>query len=146
MTLKSTGLANHLAVTGSLKDALDSGFLYLFSGPVPTSADAAIDGSSVMLAKVSVGGDGTTGLTFESTAAGGVLTKTAAEAWSSTIAATGTATFFRFCESGDAGTGASTTAKRVQGTVGTTVASDGVLTSTSLTSGNTQTISLFQIY
>lgn len=146
MTLKSTGLANHLAVTGSLKDALDDGFLYLFSGPVPASADAAIDGSSVMLAEISVDGDGSTGLTFEATASGGVLTKTAAESWSSTIAATGTATFFRFCESGDAGTALSTTAKRVQGTVGTTVASDGVLTSTSLTSGNTQTISLFQIY
>jgi hypothetical protein len=146
MSLKSTGLATYLAVTGSMKAGLDSGFLYLFSGPVPVSADDAIDGSSVMLAKISVNGDGVTGLTFSATATGGVLTKTSSEAWSSTIAATGTTTFYRFCEASDAGSASSTTAKRVQGTVGTTVASDGVLTSTSLTAGNTQTISLFQIY
>lgn len=146
MALKSTGLSTYVAVTGSIKAGLDSGFLYLFSGPVPASADAAIDGSSVMLVKISNGGDGTTGLTFSATATGGVLTKTSSETWEGTVAATGTATFYRFCESGDAGTGASTTAKRIQGTVGTTVASEGVLVSTSLTSGNNQTISLFQVY
>lgn len=146
MALKSTGLATHLAVTGSMKAGLDSGFLYIFSGPVPASADDAIDGSSVMLVKISVGGDGTTGLTFSATATGGVLTKTSSETWEGTIAATGTATFYRFCEASDAGTASSTTAKRVQGTVGTTVASEGVLVSTSLTSGNTQTVSLFQVY
>jgi hypothetical protein len=146
MTLKSTGLATFLAVTGSLKSALDNGFLYLFSGPVPASADDAIDGTSVMLAKVSIGSGGTVGLTFDPTAPGGVLTKTDAEVWSSTIAATGTATFYRFCEAADNGQTASTTYKRVQGTVGTTVASDGVLNSVALTAGNTQNISLFQIY
>lgn len=145
MSLKSTGLATHLAVTGSLKAALDSGFLFLFSGPVPASADAAIDGSSVMLAKLTVGGDGSTGLTFSATAAGGVLVKTSSEAWSATIAATGTATFYRFCEAGDAGTALSTTAKRVQGTVGTTIASDGVLVSTALVAGQMQNVSIFQI-
>lgn len=146
MSLKSTGLASHVAVTGSLKDALDAGFLYLFSGPVPASADAAIDGSSVLLAKISVGGDGTTGLTFAATSTDGVLTKTGAETWEGTVAATGTATFWRFCEAGDAGTAASTTAKRLQGTVGTTVASELILVSAALTSGNNQTISVFQVY
>lgn len=146
MALKSTGLSTYVAVTGSLKAGLDGGFLYLYSGPVPASADAAIDGSSVQLVKISVGGDGTTGCTFSGTATGGVLTKTSSETWEGTIAATGTATFYRFCESGDGGSTLSTTAKRIQGTVGTTVASEGVLVSTSLTSGNNQTISLFQVY
>jgi hypothetical protein len=146
MGMKSTALGNYVAVTGSLKAALDSGFIFLFSGPVPASADDAVDGTTVSLVKISVGGDGTTGLTFEATATGGVLTKTAAEAWKGTIATTGTATFFRFCEAGDAGTATSTTAKRVQGTVGTTVASDIVLASTSLTATQEQDLNLFQIY
>lgn len=146
MSLKSTGLANYIAVTGSLKAGLDSGFLMLFSGPVPATADAAIDGSSVLLCKISVGGDGTTGLTFDGTATAGVLTKTASETWEGTNAATGTATFWRFCEAADAGTAASTTAKRLQGTIGTSVASEMVLVSAALTAGNNQTISLFQVY
>lgn len=146
MTLKSTGLAAHMAVTGSIKAALDSGFLRFFSGPTPASADDAIDGSSVMLVKISNGGDGVTGLTFEATAPGGVLTKTAAETWTGTIAAAGTATFFRYSEAADDGTTLSTTYKRVQGTVGTTVASDAVLKSVVLAAGNAQDVDLFQIY
>lgn len=146
MTLKSTGLAAHMAVTGSIKAALDAGFLRFFSGPVPASADDAIDGTSVMLVEITKGGDGVTGLTFEATATGGVLTKTAAETWTGTIDATGTSTFFRYSEAADAGTAASTTAKRVQGTVGTTVASDAVLKTVALTAGNPQDVDLFQIY
>lgn len=145
MSKKSTGLASHLAVTGSLKSALDGGFLFWFSGPEPASADDAIDGSSVKLLTVTKDGDGVTGLTFEAAAADGILTKTAAEAWSGVFAASGAATFYRYCEAGDAGTAASTTAKRVQGPIGTTVASEGVVPSTDVVSGNTQSIDLFQI-
>lgn len=141
----STGLLAHSAVTGSLKAGLDAGFLYYFSGPVPADADAAVDGSTVLLAKFTESGDGTTGLTFEATATDGVLTKTAAEAWQSTAAATGTATFFRFCQAGDAGTAASTTNKRVQGTLGTTIASDAQLVSTSITSAQSLNVDLFQL-
>jgi hypothetical protein len=143
----STGLSAHLAVTGSKKTALDNGFLYYFSGPVPATADAAIDGSSVMLAKFTANADGATGLTFEATAAGGVLTKTAAQVWKSTVAATGTATFFRFADSTDAGASTlSTTAKRIQGTLGTTAASDAQITSTALTAAASITVDMFQDY
>ena len=144
-TLKSTGLANHMAVTGSMKAALDSGFIYIFSGPIPEGADDAVDGSSVLLAKVSVDGDGVTGLTFEGTASNGVLTKTESEAWKGPIVASGTATFLRHCESADDGTTASTTAKRLQDTVGTDISAGLVLTSTALVSGNTQNIDLYQV-
>lgn len=140
--LKSTGLAKHLAITGSLKAALDGGFIFIYSGTVPATADAVIAGS--LLAKISVGGDGTTGLTFSGTADDGVLTKTAAEAWNGNVSTTGTATFFRFAAADPSA--ASTTDKRLQGTVGTTVLSDIVLTSTALVSGNTQALNLFQIY
>lgn len=144
--LKSTGLANYTAVTGSLRAALNGGILYIYSGPVPASADNAIDGSSVELAKITVGDDGTTGLTFEATASGGVLTKTAAESWQGTVEATGTATFMRFVESGQSGATSSTTIKRIQDTVGTSALNGLVLTTAALTSGNTQQINLFQIY
>lgn len=143
--LFSTGLLAHNAVTGSKKAALDGGFVYYFSGPVPATADDAVDGATVMLAKFSLNGAGATGLTFEATATDGVLTKTAAEAWQSTAAATGTATFFRFCDSADTGTTASTTAKRVQGTLGTTIASDAQLASTSITASQALDINLFQL-
>lgn len=145
MSIKSTGLANYIATTGSLKAALDGGFLLLFSGPVPATADEAVDASSVMLCKISVGGNGTTGLTFATPASGGILSKTASETWQGTVAATGTATFWRFCAAGDAGMAASSTIARLQGTVGTTVASEGVLSSVDLVSGNTQDIGLFQV-
>lgn len=145
MSLKSTGLADYIDTNGSLKAALDNGFLRLYSGPVPASADDAIDGSSVELCIISAGGDGSTGLTFAAPASDGILVKTSGEVWSGTVEATGTATFWRFCEAGDDGSAVSTTAKRMQGTVGTTVASEGVLPSVSLTQGNTQDIDLFQV-
>jgi len=145
MALKSTGLATYLAVTGSLKAALDTGYLYIFSGPVPATADAAIDPSCVQLVKLTDNGDGTTGLTFSGTATGGVLTKTPSEVWEGVVAASGTATFWRFCPSSDTPANASTTAARLQGTVGTTIASDMVLTTNVLTAANTQTMSLFQV-
>lgn len=147
MSLKSTALANYIATTGSLKAALDGGFLRLFSGPVPATADAAIDGSSVELCLISNNNTGTTGLTFATPATGGILTKTSSETWSGTVEATGTATFWRFCQAGDNGAAADTTAAhvRLQGTIGTTVASEGVLTSVALTAGNLQTIDLFQV-
>lgn len=144
--LYSTGLSAHLAVTGSKKAALDGGRLRYFSGPVPASADDAIDASSVLLAEFTVGGDGATGLTFEAAATDGVLTKTAAEAWQAAAVATGTATFLRFCDSTDAGTATSTTAKRIQATIGTTAAADAQLNSTAITSGDPLTVDIFQDY
>lgn len=142
----STGLSAHIAVTGSKKAALDGGFLQYFSGPVPASADAATDASSAMLAKFTNADDGFTGLTFEGTAADGVLTKAAAEAWKSTVAVNGEATFFRFTDSADDGTSASTSAKRIQGTLGTTAASDAQIVTTALTAAAVITVDIFQDY
>lgn len=146
MSKFSTALLNHINVTGSIKSALDSGLLDIYSGPVPESADAAIDESCVKLATISVGGDGTK-LTFSGTSSNGVLTKTAAETWQGSVLATGTASFFRYYVPSDDGSSADASAAhpRVQGTVGTDISSDMVLPSTSLTSGNTQQISVFQI-
>jgi len=144
-TQYSTGLLTYIAATGSLKAALDGGYLHFFSGPVPPTPDDAIDASSVLLARYTVNGDGTTALTFSATPVSGSLVKTPTEAWQSTVAATGTATFFRFSEATDDSTTASTTFKRVQGTLGTTAATDGILATTALTTGQTSTINAFQL-
>lgn len=142
----STGLLAYIGVTGSKKAALDGGFLVYYSGPVPATADAAIDGSSVALAKFTKDDDGVTGLTFDADASDGVLKKTAAENWKSTVASAGTATFFRFYDAADDGSSASTTAKRIQGTLGTTAASDAQLATTTLAAGAALDVAIFQDY
>lgn len=130
MTLKiSTGLRDALLVTGSLKGQLDGKIVRIFGGTVPADADAAL-GAATLLCLISVGGAGT-GVTFEAAPVDGALVKTAAETWSGTNAATGTATFWRIEATADAG-GASTTAIRVQGTFG---GSSGLLSNPALTSG-----------
>lgn len=141
-TKKSTGLATYLAVTGSIKAALDNKLIYIYAGAEPMSADDALSGNT-LLVTISVGADGTTGLTFNGTTDAGVLKKTASEAWSGVVAASGTANFYRMAAAEPVG--ASTTDVRMQGSVGTSVLNDLVLTSTALVSGNTQNIDQFQI-
>jgi hypothetical protein len=139
---KSTGLATYMAVTGSIKAALDGGFLFLYNGPEPATADAALSGNT-LLGKISVGNDGATGLTFDGTPDAGVLKKTASETWSGSVVADGDATFFRFAATDPSAL--STTDKRLQGSVGTSLLDDLVLSSTSLVTGNVQAINQFQI-
>lgn len=118
MISKSTGLRNALLGTSDFATAMNGGRLRWFAGTVPANADAAT-GAAVLLAEFTVDDDGSTGLTWDTAGiAGGVISKTAAEAWQATAVADGTATFFRFSASGDSGTGASTSAVRFQGTIG----------------------------
>lgn len=139
---KSTGLAAYLAVTGSIKDALDGCFIYVYSGTEPATADAALSGNTLLFT-VSVGGDGSTGLTFDGTPVNGVLVKTAAEDWKGTVVANGTASFFRMAAT--APTGASTSDVRLQGDVGTTMLNALTMTSTTCTTGDEKPIDQFQI-
>lgn len=150
----SKGMQSHLLGSGSLKGALDGGFLYIYSGAVPAHADDIASGAT-LLAKITVSGAGT-GLTFgtpvQSVTAGGeqiaTLSKAAAETWSGAILATGVASFFRYVEAADEAnhSEASATAKRIQGTVGAPGSlADLNLTSANLTSGQTQNIDYFQI-
>lgn len=135
----STGLRNYALGTGSVKAALTAGFLKIFSAasnPLLTPDDATT--GATLLATLTLNADGSTGLTF-GTAAAGVLPKTLAEVWSAIIAASGTAAFYRFCESGDAGTAASSTAKRIQGSVGT-AGTDLILASIALVANGSNTV------
>ena len=142
----STGLRNILlgsaaaasATSASLSTAMNLGFLMIYAGSVPASADAALGGAT-LLCQVS-NASGATGLTLDAPASG-VIPKNSSEVWSGVNVATGTAAFFRWVAAGDDGT-LSTTQARIQGLVGT-LGSDMNLSSVSLTSGATQTIDTF---
>lgn len=138
----STALRQGIAVGDSFKDLLDGGFVHIYTGAVPASADAAI-GSATLLCKLSVGGDDVTPLTFESTAPGGILSKKASENWTGNNLVSGTPTFFRYVLDGDAGD-ASTTAIRFQGSAGG-LGSDMFISSLPLVADAPQSFSLFQI-
>jgi hypothetical protein len=150
-TQYSTALENYIAGTGSLAAGLNNCLIKIFSGPIPTNADVAIDGSSVLLVTVSAGGAGTP-CTWNAAAANGVLSKTTAETWTGTIAASGTASFFRiYVPALGTDTGAAAEAAsppvfhRVQGSCGVDVSSDMVMPSTTLTAGNAQSLGMAQL-
>lgn len=111
----SSGLRDHMLISGSFKSGLDGGVLKIFAGAMPSTADA--DSSALtVLCTISLDATGT-GITFASTVSAGILAKNASEIWRGQITATGTASFFRWMAISDTGT-LSTTEKRVQGTVG----------------------------
>lgn len=116
MLKTSTGLRNHMLAVGSAKAALDGGFIRVYEGPEPASADAAID-PLIHKLLVTIYSDGTAaGLALAATAADGFIEKSSTETWSGTVAETGVAKFFRHV--GPTDTGAlSTTQPRLQGTV-----------------------------
>lgn len=141
MTIKiSTGLANKLLDTGSLKTIFTAGFLKIYTGAAPADADSAVTGT--LLCTISISSTGT-GINFDTTAAAGVLAKAPGETWSGVNAATGTAAYFRHVAAGDTGA-SSTTQARIQGSVGVTGA-DLNLTSVSLAAAATQAIDFYTV-
>jgi hypothetical protein len=117
--LTSTGLGAYIAVTGSLKAALEPCLIKVYGGTKPATADSAA--SATVLWTISLGGDGTP-LEFADEANGRSLVKPEDAIWGGPTAA-GTATHFRIVKDDDDGT-ASETAIRVQGIVGTLAGSD----------------------
>ena len=141
MSLKtSTGLRTKLLDDSSLADALYEGFIDIYTGTTPASADDAIGGAT-LLCRVSVN-SGVTGLTFGA-AANGTISKNGSEVWSGVNVASGTATFYRHVAPGDTGA-LSTTAPRIQGTVAI-AGGELNLSSVALTSGATQTIDYYSV-
>lgn len=142
MTLKvSTGLRNGLLATGSLASLLAESVINIYAGTVPAEADDAI-GSATLLCSITVEG-GATGVSMDTTAVGGVLSKAPAEVWSGTNVASGTATFYRHVSDADTGA-ASTTAVRLQGNIAVAGAELN-LSSVSLTSSAPQTIDYYSV-
>ncbi|WP_454262113.1 hypothetical protein [Pseudoxanthomonas mexicana] len=143
MTTRATvGLDN--AELAAAKAELDGGFCFLFAGPEPDSADEALDMGALHteVVKLSLGGDGVTGLVFDAPS-GGVLAKPNAANWSGLVAFSGAEsgettlvpTFYRFCPAGDNGRGAATT-PRLQGSVGGPNSSANVRLSTNSVTAN----------
>lgn len=114
MAMKSSmGLRNLLMGTSSFRAIFHgTSEMRVYPGPVPVNADAAAGTPLLVFRK-----DGTDPLGFSATVSGGVLVKDPAETWSAIVEVTGTAAYFRLVLIGD-DNGASTTAPRVQGTVG----------------------------
>lgn len=135
----STGLRNALLDSASLKDILDGGFLDIYSGTIPATADDALTGAT-LLCRVSNGGSG---LTFDTSAVGGVLSKNPSEVWQGLNTASGVASFFRFVTAADTGA-ASDTEERIQGTVAV-LGADLNISNTSLTVSAPQAIQFFYV-
>lgn len=143
MTLKvSTGLRNKMLDTSPLRTVLNLGFLKIYSGTPPASADDAIGGGNTLLCTISNASSGT-GLTLETAAALGVLVKETTEVWSGNNANSGTATFYRHVAVGDTAV-SSTTEARVQGSIGL-AGEDMNLSSTALVAAAPQTIDYYAV-
>ena len=137
---RSTGLRNYMLATGSLKGALDGKVIKIYSGPEPASADAALSGNT-LLCTITVGGDGSTGLTLDAAATNGQITKNTGEVWEGDIVANGDATFFRQETLADSG-GVSTTAVRLQGNIAN-VGADLNFTDTTFVRGDARRINYY---
>jgi len=136
----STGLRTHMLDSGPLKTALDGGFIRIFSGAIPDSADDSETGTLLCIISQSSSG---AGLSFAATAANGMLVKESAETWTGVNVAAGEATYYRFVGPNDTGA-ASVYEARIQGTVGIN-GSDLNLSSTALALGATQTVDYYSI-
>lgn len=129
MAIKSsTGLAAHVMVTGSAKAAFDGGFIKVYSGSEPATADAAVTGT--LLWTISKNGDGT-GLVFDEAAVGRAMVKVAADTWGGATTA-GEAGYWRLVAAGDTGANVTNQA-RLQGTCGSVAGADLYMSNTTLT-------------
>jgi len=137
----STGLANAMVGDQGMRSAFENEgmVLNIYAGTPPASADAELDGAT-LLVQISGGGNGND-LSFEGPE-NGVLLKDSNQQWLGTVAADGTPTFYRLQSQSDDGS-SSTTAVRVQGTVGIT--GDLKLGTTGLVEGNPQSVDYYQL-
>lgn len=143
MTVRlSTGLRNKMldgGVAGGIKAGLTLGFINIYSGPQPLTADTGATGTLLGTASVDAGG---VGLTFDAAAAG-VIAKAAAETWKFLGLAAGTAGWFRFYEPTDTPTAVSAVKARLDGSIAVSGA-DMNLSNISIAVGAPNTIDVFQ--
>lgn len=141
----STGLRNGMLNATGMKEAFTNGVLYIYSGPQPATADAAVQGTLLMKITKASGafsfGSATNGLNLGSPSAGVVAKDT--DVWSGVGIAVGTAGWFRLMGNTSDDLGSSTTLARMDGSIGT-VGADLNLVSTSIAVGTPLTIDVFQ--
>ena len=150
MTLHvSTGLRNAAMDSNPVITTMTGGFIFLYEGIIPDSADDLIDPSVSVLAKISVDGDGVTGLSFLPTATGGTITK-ADEVWKSNSGTTqgGTVSFYRHIVDAtdvtEEGFSASTVYPRLQGAVGSTI-EELIMSDPNISTGAEQAINFYSV-
>lgn len=125
-------------VSGGIKASLNLGFINIYSGPQPTSADTGATGTLLGTVSVDAGG---TGLTFDA-ASSGTISKAAAETWKFVGAAAGTAGWFRFWPAGGSPAGTSTSEARIDGSVAVSGA-DMNMTNVSIAISSPNTVDQF---
>lgn len=136
----STGLADAMMNDVGATAALNAAELELriFSGPEPLTADAEL-ANETLLVTIQVNGGGGMQFAFANE---GTIMKDIDQSWLGNVIATGTPTYYRLCPMSDDNT-ASTTAVRVQGSVGVT--GDLKLGTATLATGNPQSIDFYQL-
>lgn len=143
MTVRlSTGMRNKMldgGTGGGIKGSLNLGFINIYSGPQPLSADTGATGTLLGTVSVNAGG---TGLTFDAADAG-VIAKAAAEAWKFNGVASGTAGWFRFYPAAGTPADTSTTEARIDGSIASSGA-DMNLSNVAITVGAPNTVDVFQ--
>lgn len=142
----TTGFVNSLMTT--FINDYKNGVLAIYSGTQPTTADEAETGDLLCLITESetafTAGSAAGGLNFDPTPVAGVASKAAAETWTGTVRADGVAGWFRFYDNSYT-TGASTTAKRFDGRIGTGTDAEMQITNTALVKDGEVTISSFPV-
>ena len=138
---QSTSTRTALAGTRGLKDIYNGGYIDIYSGGQPASADYAETGSKLVRITIASGGAATAGITF-GTAAAGLLPKSGTS-WSGVVLLAGVAGWFRLYGTGGT-SGSSESERRTDGNVGVS-GSDLVLANTSLTLSSTLTIDTFTL-
>ena len=136
----STGLRNAMLAGIGFKGAFDGGKIDIYSGTIPADGDTT-EGSGTLICTITPDGSAfpAAGINFDAPVSGSI-TGAVAETWQGLgINGGGTAAWFRMYDDNGT-TGASTTAVRLDGTVGTSSA-DMIMSSTSIVAGATTTVS-----
>lgn len=139
----STGMRNKMldgGTTGGIKGSLNLGFINIYSGPQPLTADTAASGTLLGTVSVNAGG---TGLTFDAAVAG-VISKAAAETWKFTGAADGTAGWARFYPAAGNPAILSTTEARIDTAIATS-GSDMNISNIAIVTGAPNTVDTYRV-
>lgn len=115
----STGLKDAILDNSSLKANFDDGYIRVYAaGAIPVSPDDALVGETLIVtySDNDQGVGAGQGLDLDA-ALNGAIPKLTAQVWSGTSVAAATGLFWRYEQSTDDGL-ASTTQKRIQGTIG----------------------------
>lgn len=131
---------NNGGTSGGIKGSLNLGFINIYTGPQPLSANTGATGTLLGTVSINAGG---TGLTF-ATSSGGTITKTLAESWKFTGLADGTAGWFRFYPAAGTPGNTSTTEARIDGACAVSGA-DMDMSNISVTTGSPNTVDTFSL-